>query len=316
MRTIAAAELRSSLDYAALVDRIEEAFREGAAVPVRHHHRLPVPGEADATLLLMPAWREGRYLGVKIATVYPGNGARGLPAVMASYVLMDGRTGEPLALIDGPELTARRTAAASALASRHLSRTDSRRLLVVGTGVMAPHLAGAHAAVRPIREVAVWGRNPDKAGRLAARLAREPAFSGHAVAAAPELEPAVAAADIVSCATLSREPLVLGRWLKPGQHIDLIGAYTPEMREADDEALQRARVFVDTRAGALHEGGDVVQAIRSGAITEAHVEADLFDLARGAKAGRRSAGEITLFKSTGTALEDLAAAVLAYERMA
>lgn len=314
MRILAADELSARLDYPSLVERIDEAFRAGVTVPVRHHHAVPVPGEAEATLLLMPAWIEGRYLGVKIATVFPGNGARGLPAVMASYVLMDGRTGETLALLDGPELTARRTAAASALASRYLSRPDASRLLVVGTGVMAPQLARAHAAVRPIRELRVWGRRREKAEALARTLAGEPAFKDCSVAAAPLLEPAVAAADIVSCATLSREPLVLGRWLRPGQHLDLVGAYTPAMRETDDEALKRARLFVDTRAGALKEGGDVVQAIASGAIDAQRVEADLFDLARGAKPGRRSRDEITLFKSTGTALEDLAAAVLAYER--
>lgn len=311
MLTVSADRLARVLDDVSLIDAIQDAFARGSTVPVRHHHTIPRAGERDATLLLMPAWTDGDALGVKIVTVYPGNGARNLPAVMASYLLLDGATGQPRAFLDGPELTARRTAAASALASRYLSRTNSARLLMVGTGVMAPHLIRAHAAVRPIREVRVWGRSPEKATALAKRLNRD----GFAVEAAPDLESAAKQADIISCATLSREPLVQGRWLKAGQHVDLVGAFTPEMRETDDAAVARARVFVDTRAGAIKEGGDVVQAIKSGAIDEARIEADLFDLAQGRHGGRGTDADITLFKSCGTAIEDLAAAVLAFRRV-
>lgn len=311
MLTISASELARALDDVSLIEAIREAFALGAPVPVRHHHTMPRAGEPDATLLLMPAWSGDDALGVKIVTVYPGNGARALPAVMASYLLLDGATGQPRAFLDGPELTARRTAAASALASRFLSRAESESLLMVGTGVMAPHLIRAHATVRPIRRVRVWGRTPDKAADLAKRLDRE----GFKVEAATDLEAAVKSADIISCATLSRAPLVHGCWLKPGQHVDLVGAFTPEMRETDDEAVARARIFVDTRGGAIKEGGDIVQAIKSGAIDETRVEADLFDLAQGRHPGRTAATDITLFKSTGTAIEDLAAAVLAFRRV-
>ena len=310
MRVLSAADLASALDYAPLIDRIEETFREGCTVPVRHHHTIPVAGEPDATLLLMPAWRNGRFVGVKVVTVFPGNAARGQPAIAASYLLFDGATGVLLALLDGAELTARRTASASALASRHLSRPDSTRLLMVGTGTMAPHLVRAHACARPIRHVAVWGRSPEKAARLAAVLDGPDLEATHAA----DLEAALGEADVISCATLATEPVVLGAWLRPGQHLDLVGAFTPEMREADDEALARARVYVDTRDGALVEAGELVGAIKRGVIAADDIRGDLFDLTRGTAKGRAGADEITLFKSVGTALGDLAAATLAMER--
>lgn len=312
MRVVTADRLAEVLDEATLIDRLREAFRAATTtVPVRHHHAIAAPHGVDATLLLMPAWRDGGMLGVKVATVFPGNAARALPAVMASYLLLDGGTGEPLALLDGAALTARRTACASALAADYLAAADSRCLLMVGTGVLAPHLIRAHAAVRPIAEVLVWGRTPDKAERLAASLDRP----GFTVAATPDLEAAARRADIISCATLAREPLIHGRWLRPGQHLDLVGGFTPEMREADDEAVRRASLFVDTRAGALKEAGDLVDPLRRGVIAEGDVLGDLFDLARGVCPGRRRDDEVTLFKSVGTALEDLAAAELAFERV-
>ncbi|MCW8971261.1 MAG: ornithine cyclodeaminase family protein [Rhodospirillales bacterium] len=310
MRTVTADDLARVLDPPSLIDAIGGMFENGCSVPVRHHHTIPVPGESDATLLLMPAWREGDYIGVKMATVFPDNGTRNMPSVLASYVLMDGKTGAPLALIDGPELTARRTAAASALAARYLARKNASRLLMVGTGKLAPHLIRAHAAARPIREVAIWGRNPDKAAALATRLDGP----DMAVRAVDDLDAAVADADIISCATLSRSPLVKGELLHPGQHVDLVGGFRPDMREADDDAMTRAALFVDTRGGAIKEAGDLVDPLKRGIIKESDIRADLFELCRGAATGRTDDAQITLFKSVGTALEDLAAAVLAYEK--
>jgi ornithine cyclodeaminase len=168
----------------------------------------------------------------------------------------------------------------------------------------------AHASVRPICNVLIWGRSPDKAARLAKRLDR-PDFR---VAATDHLEAAVRGAHVISCATLSKGPLVRGDWLQPGQHLDLVGAFRPDMRESDDTAIRRARVFVDTRDGALAEAGDIVQPIESGVLDPDDVAGDLFDLTRGERAGRRFYDQITLFKSVGTALEDLAAAELAAER--
>ncbi|QGZ33836.1 ornithine cyclodeaminase family protein [Stappia indica] len=301
---------RAALEWRPLIEALRTMFRDGCESPVRHHHDFQVPGEADGTLLLMPAWVPGRYLGTKLATVVPGNGARGLPAVMASYLLNDARTGEMVAMIDGGELTARRTAAASALAADYLARQDARHLLVVGTGRLSRNLAAAHASVRPLSRVAVWGRDPEKARAVAEEIAGELDILAQP---ADNLEEAVRDADIVSCATLSEAPLVQGAWLKPGSHLDLVGAFKPTMRESDDEAVSRARVFVDTREGATKEAGDIVQALTSGALAEDGIEADLFDLTRGTHAVLRQADDITLFKSVGAALEDLAAAILAFE---
>jgi ornithine cyclodeaminase len=279
-------------------------------VPVRHHHHLP-----SGTLLLMPAWTS-RHLGIKLVTVFPDNVTRALPSVFGQYVLLDGSTGQSLALLDGTMLTKRRTACASGLAARYLAPHNAARLLMIGTGALAPHLVRVHAKVRPIREVAIWGRRPAQAEALAQQLAASlPAAVGRpiTVRAVTDRRIAVGDADVISCATLSKEPLVEGDWLREGQHIDLVGAYTPEMRESDDKAVWRARVHVDTRAGALKEAGDIVQAIRNGTIDEDDVIADLFELTRGQQTGRLAGDDasITLFKSVGTALEDLAAAELA-----
>jgi ornithine cyclodeaminase len=311
MRIIAAAEVEAALDWEALIERLRQAFRQGAEVPVRHHHTIENPGEPDGTLLLMPAWQTGRHIGVKLATVFPGNAERGMPAVMGAYLLIDGRTGTPQALIDGPTLTLKRTAAASALAASYLARQDCERLLMVGTGALAPHLIMAHASVRPICNVLVWGRSADKAAKLAKRLDRRDFRVDHT----DDLEAAARGADIITCATLSHDPLVRGAWLQPGQHLDLVGGFRPDMRETDDDAVRRSRVFVDTRAGACSEAGDIVQPLESGVLAADDIAGDLFELTRGERAGRRFYDQITLFKSVGTALEDLAAAQLTVERV-
>lgn len=310
MRTVTAEEVKAALDFPSLVEALREGFRRDVDAPVRHHHTIPRSDEPDATLLLMPAWQSGRHVGIKIVTVTPGNADRSLPAVMGIYLLNDWQTGAPLALIDGPMLTLRRTAAASALGASYLAREGAERLLMVGTGALAPHLIEAHAAVRPIRRVQVWGRTAAKAEAVADSVRRD----GLEVEVAEDLEAAVRGADVISCATLSREPLVRGEWLQPGVHVDLVGAFTPEMRETDDEAIRRARVFVDTRAGATKEGGDIVQPLESGALEARDIAGDLFELTRGERPGRGGDAEITLFKSVGTALEDLVAAQLVVER--
>ncbi|MBV9701102.1 MAG: ornithine cyclodeaminase family protein, partial [Methylobacteriaceae bacterium] len=224
--------------------------------------------------------------------------------------LQSGETGAPLAVFDGARLTLWRTAAASALATRHLARKDAARLTMIGAGALAPFLVRAHAAVRPIERVTIWNHRLESAERAAAILASSP-FS---VRVGDRLEDALREADIVSCATLSKAPLVLGEWLAAGVHVDLVGAFNLRMREVDDAAVARARVFVDTPAAKI-EGGDVALALKAGAIDDNHVEGDLSDLCRGRIAGRRAADEITLFKSVGTAIEDLAAAMLIWRRL-
>jgi ornithine cyclodeaminase/alanine dehydrogenase-like protein (mu-crystallin family) len=316
MKNISAAGIRRSVGYRDLVEALRAAFRGDVVTPLRHHHAIERAGRAGAMLLLMPAWTamaqgaEKGYAGLKTVMVVPDNVERGKPTVQGAYLLFSGETGEALALLDGTELTRMRTAAASALAADYLARKDAGSLLMVGAGALAPHLIRAHAEVRPIRRVRIWNRRPKPAAALARRLARQ----GFDAAAVDDLETAVRDADIVSCATLSTEPLVRGAWLQPGQHLDLVGAFTPEMRESDDEAMRRARIHVDTREGALSEAGDLIQPMRSGAIAQDAIRGDLFDLARDRIAGRTGADEITAFKSCGTALEDLAAAILVYER--
>lgn len=306
MRNLDADSVADALPYDRLIAALDEAFRAGARVPDRTHLAVEVPESVEGTLLLMPCWQSGGLLGVKIATIYPGNADAGLSAVYASYFLMDAGTGRPLAVLDGTELTLRRTAAASALASTYLSRHDSKTLLMIGTGRLAPHLIRAHAAARKIDGVLIWGRRPEAAGRVAEELSKE-RFS---VEVAGRIDEAVQKADIVCCATLATEPLIKGAWLSEGQHVDLVGAFKPDMREADGAAIARARVYVDTYAGALSEAGDIVQALADGVIAESDIAGDLAELVRGQKSGRSSDEETTLFKSVGTALEDLAAAQL------
>ncbi len=303
-----AAALAARLDRRALIDALETAFRRSCTAPARQRYQLEsaIAGQRGGTLLVMPAWNTGGGLGIKIVTVFPDNALQGLPAVCASYLLLDAANGQPRALLDGEELTLRRTGAASALASRHLSSPAATRLTMVGTGKLAPHLIQNHALVRPIREVRIWGRRIDRARELAASLQG----SDLSIECTEDLEEATRWADIVSCATLSQQPLVLGAWLKPGQHLDLVGAFSPQMREVDDEAIARCELFVDTRSGALNESGEIIGAISRGVIDQAAVRGEFSDLAAGLF--RRSGPEsITVFKSVGTALEDLVAAELA-----
>ncbi len=315
MQIVSAQEVDAALGYADLVEALRDAFRRETTVPLRHHHTIPT-GDQAATLLLMPAWSAPdpapALVGIKIVTVYPGNTTRDLPSVMGTYLLFDGRTGEPVASIDGPALTARRTAAASALAADYLARPDAHRLLMVGTGNLAGPLIEAHAKTRPISETVIWGRDRDKAERLAQRLGT----STHRVTATGDLEAAARQAHIISCATTSRDPLINGDWLSAGVHVDLVGGFRPDMREADDRVIERGRIFVDTRDGALAEAGDIVQPIGAGILKADDIAGDLFDLCQGKCPGRQLPAEITVFKSVGTALEDLAAAELLMTRTA
>jgi ornithine cyclodeaminase/alanine dehydrogenase-like protein (mu-crystallin family) len=314
MQVITADEVDRALDPAALADALAEAFRGDIVVPVRHHHDIERP-DANATLLLMPAWT-GRdaaepFAGTKIVTVFPGNSARGLPSVLGTYLLMDGATGAPVAAIDGTRLTTWRTAAASALAARSLARPDASRMVMVGAGAMAPFLIRAHAAERKLSDIALWNHRPERARQLAAELASQ----GLPVRATEDLAADVAQADIISAATLSQEPLIRGEWLRPGAHLDCVGAFRPTMRETDDACITRATLFCDTRAGALKEGGDYAIPLAAGLIRPESVAGDLYDLTRGGHPGRTSAEEITMFKSVGTAIEDLAAAILVWRRI-
>ncbi len=302
---IDAARTRAALDFPGLIAALRAAFVAGAEVPLRHRHAV---AGGDGTLLLMPAWQGAAAMGVKLVTVFPGNGALGMNSVFSTYILCDGATGRHLAVMDGNEITGRRTAAASALAGDYLARQDAARLVIVGAGHVAGMMAQAWRAVRPIEHVAVWNVRPGRAETLAAQLRAD----GFVAEATADLEAAVRAADIVSCATLASEPIVRGGWLRAGAHLDLIGGYRPDMREADDAAVKRSRIYIDTDA-ALAEAGDLTQPIAAGVITRNDIVGDLAGLCRGAVKGRATPGEITLFKSVGSAIEDLAAAGLVWE---
>jgi len=318
MRVITADEVDRLLDFPGLVATLRQAFAEGVVQPVRHHHTVDRPDGAATTLLVMPAWTDfakagtsdGGHIGIKIVTVSPDNNSIGLPAVMGVYLLLDGKTGAPAALIDGQRLTLWRTAAASALAATWLARADAAEHLVIGAGALAPFLARAHAATRPIGRTRIWNRTKENAERVAALLRDE----GRDAVAVDDLESAMRRADIVSACTISTTPLVRGAWLKPGAHVDLVGAFAPTMRESDDETMRRGRVYVDTRAGATKEAGDIVQAIAAGALTEAAILGDLHELARGTAPGRAADDDITVFKSVGAAIEDFAAGIAVYRR--
>lgn len=304
----------ASLPYGALIDALEAGFSRGCVVPVRHHHHIEKSGEPDATLLLMPAWSKAddadQFLGIKLVTVVPGNAARGVPGLTSTYMLYNAVTGQQLALMDGNVITARRTVATSALAARFLARDDARSLLVIGAGRVASLIPDAYLAVRPIERVSVWDICSESARRLVWSLNKR----GIAAEVATDLEHAVRATDIVSAATLAMSPIIKGTWIRKGTHIDLIGGFTPKMREADDAALVMARAFVDTRE-ALHEAGDLVQPIETGVVADGHVLGTLADLANGMLRGRNTADEITYFKAVGSGLADLVAARMVYEQV-
>ena len=303
------------LSYPKLVEVLRASFQSDIIAPLRHHHAIERGERAQAFMLLMPAWsnlskNNDGYMGIKLANVFPDNGDINKSSVQASYILMNGRTGETLAFIDGATLTTWRTAAASALGADYLARKDASQMVMVGVGAIAPYLIRAHASVRPITHVTIWNRNIDKAAALARKLEATLPMS---FSVSDDLESAVREADIVSSATLSTQALILGKWLKPGCHLDLVGAFTAHMRESDDECVRRADLFVDTRQGALNEAGDIVQPIKDNVINASDVLADLFDLTRKTHLGRTSDDAITLFKSTGASLEDLSTAIYLYE---
>lgn len=309
MRIIDADATRDALPFERLIPALRTLFASGCEVPRRQVHEIAAADGQVLTSLVMPAWQRDRCYGIKVVNIAPGNAARGLPGLHSSYLLHDATTGVPLALIDGDQITTRRTAAASALAASWLARDDARHLLVVGAGRVAALLPAAYRTVREIERVSVWARSTAAAEALAAQW-REAGFDAHA---AGSLEAAAGAADIVSCATLAATPLILGRWLRPGSHLDLIGSFTPAMREADDDCFTAAGLWVDTEE-ALEKSGDLLGPLARGVISRDGLRGTLAGLARGEAAGRRSADERTVFKSVGSALEDLAAAMLVLDR--
>ena len=305
-------QVSAALPYIDLIVALRIAFTDDMIAPRRHAHSL---SDADnSSLLLMPVWQPHGHLGVKLVTVAPKNTT--LPTVHAVFVLFDAQTGAPLALMDGEELTLRRTAAASALAASYLARPASSHLLLVGNGSLAPHIAVAHSHTRPITDISIWGRSIEKSGQV------ERVIRAHAecredirIHIVDDLAKACTQADIITCATTSKTPIVMADYIKPGTHLDLVGGFKPDMREVDDALMGKARVFVDTYAGALAEAGDLTQPLANGSLLRSAILAELRDLCSGQHPGRQHEQDITVFKSVGTAIEDLCAARLAWDSM-
>ena len=307
MRFLDSGQIRSATVWDELIDAIAEIIADDAVVaPDRQVLSMGRPGEEPASLLLMPGWINREIVGVKAATFFPSNAGTSSSTIHAIYLCFDGQNGKLKAVLDGDELTARRTAAVSALAARTLARPDAARLLVVGTGQLAPNMARAHSKVRRFEAIQIWGRDPAAAREVAEMLAAE----GLPATATPDLDESIGRADVISCATSATSPVVLGERLAPGTHLDLVGGFRPDMREANDFAITRAALFVDTVPGAI-QSGDLAQPLADGVIAEESIIADLRSLVDGRHPGRRTPEEVTVFKSAGFALADLAAARLA-----
>jgi alanine dehydrogenase len=310
MRFIDWDEVHRFADYPSVVDAIARMYASGCDAMDRMIMCQPTADGDEGDFLMQPAWIRGRAFGIKIANVFPANEKRGKPSILGVYVLFDGNSGELLACIDGPAETMIKTSCNSAVASRLLARANAKTMLMMGAGKLAPYLIAAHASVRPIRRVFIWNRTPDKARALAERLNRP----GFEVRATTDAAAAAAEADLISCATYAAEPILLGKWLKPGAHVDLVGSYRPDLRESDDEVIRRAgRLYVDARFSTVEIAGDVTEPLKRGIIRTADI-IDLFELAQGMRPGRTGDSDITVFKSGGGGHEDLATALMLYER--
>ena len=312
MNIIDAAQMQAVTSYPDLVEWLRESHL--GAIDAMDDLLMTQPAASDGadTLLIRAAWQRGKQIGVKLVTVFPANAGGDLPSIQAVYMLFDGGDGRPLASLDGTELTYWKTAADSALGTRFLAREDSKALCMIGAGAQAPHLIRAHCSVRPsIERVTIWNRTHAKAEALAAAAPVE----GVTFEATPDIEAACRGADIITAATAAEAPLVLGEWLRPGQHLDLVGGYKPEMREADTEAFVRARVFVDARETTVGICGDILEPVKEGRFSADRIEGDLFDLCRDGPPSPRTDGDITLFKNGGGGHLDLMAASYYVDRV-
>ncbi len=305
MINITADQIESIWDYESFIPELKRTFQADITVPERQHYDYQNgQGEHNSTLLIMPAWSNKEYVGIKMVTVSPHNGELNLPSIQGNYTLIEAKNGMIKAQIDAKKLTVKRTAATSALASKYLSKENCKILLMVGTGALCPELIKAHCTVRPIEKVLIWGRSFDKASEQASKLRND----SIEIMATESLETGVQQADIISVATLSASPLIKGKWLQPGQHLDLVGSYRPDMREADDNCLIRSSIYIDSE-GALKESGDLTIPLANKIISEEDIDSNLFEMTKTELMHRKSEKEITLFKSVGHALEDLSAAI-------
>lgn len=305
MRVFGAEEIRQLAPMPRLIECLRTAFTEGYSVPPRQVADIP-GGKGGRLLLYMPVFDAEGGGAVKLATVFPDNDTEAHPTIQAALIVFS-RIGRPVAVLDGAMVTRLRTGAASALASTYLSRPDSAHLLVVGTGALAPYMALAHCVARPISQVSVWGRRQERTMATAAEIGtlvgRQVSVRG-----VSSLEEGARAADIICSATSSVQPLLEGKWVRRGAFVDLVGSFSPARRESDDEMVRCSRIFVDTFEGALAEAGDLLDPLKRGVISRERIEGELADLVSGRVTGRCHEREIILFKSVGSAIEDLAAA--------
>lgn len=305
MRFVDGAEVRRLLSFPKLIEALEAA-----------HRRPPMEvadtfmGSEKALYFIRNAVDAGRFAGSKLVTSFPSNIGGALPAVQAVVVLFDHSDGRPLAVMDGTEITYWRTAADSGLAAKYLAPAKPDTLLIVGAGEMSRWLARSHRTARPsLKRALIWNRTADRAQAVAAELTKE----GFAAEAVAHLDAAIPQAQVITCCTRTHQPLVHGRLLQPGTHLDLVGGYTPKHREADDDAVKRSRVFVDRHESA-RDVADIHDPLASGLIQEADILGDLHAIVAG-KAGRRTAEEITFFKNAGGAHLDLMTAELIWRQL-
>jgi 1-pyrroline-2-carboxylate reductase [NAD(P)H] len=311
VRVIEAVDVHRVLEFPLVIEALRATFGGEASAPPRLMYRLDGDRSHDVFALL-PAWSDD-VVGVKAFTYLPENAGEGNEVLHANILLFDRRSGVPLALVEGRSVTFWRTAAMTALAADYLARRDAARLLVCGTGNLSPYLALAHAAIRPIREIGIWGRNREKAARVVEEL--RGARADLHIQVVDDLASAAGESDIICCATASREPIILGEWVRPGTHASFIGNHERDARECDTEMVVKSRIYVDSRVNVLNEAGEILIPIEEGRLREADVVGELSELCGGRVAGRASEEEITLFKSVGTALADLAVARLVSQRV-
>jgi 1-pyrroline-2-carboxylate reductase [NAD(P)H] len=312
MKIVTAEEVHAALAYPDLIDALQNAFAKDFTMPPRKVFSLDEDATNHDAFALLPSWNES-VIGVKAFTYFP-QPAEGYKSLYSKILLFDRQHGQPLALVDGTTVTFWRTAGISGLASRLLSREDSRNLLVLGTGNLAPYIIRAQASVRALRQVNVWGRTREKAEKVVGQMSQE--FPQIQFSVADDLASACGEADIVVSATGSHDPLVKGEWIQPGTHTDFIGNHHADKRECDTELVRKAKIYADSRDNCFREAGEILVPISEGAITAESVVGELIEMCTGKVPLRQSDSEITLFKSIGMALSDLVGAMRAYQSVA
>jgi len=309
MRYLGPQEVADGLPYGDLLESLRRIYQADGMTAKRELIDLKGLSDAEGTCMaFMPAWGPGHDLTTKIFTLFPNNRDKGLPTIHATILVFDPFNGSLKAIVDGTEVTRRRTACMSALAADYLARQDSSRLLVCGAGALAPHAALALATIRPIDCIEVWARRQKAAESVVEFLRSQ--RSELEVRVAVDLAESCRQADIVSCQTSSPSPIVFGDWITAGTHMDFVGSHEPDKRECDDEVARNSKIYVDVMETAMREAGDILIPLKKGVITREQIVGDLSDLTRGIVSGRTSDEEITLFKSTGSSLADMAAAEL------